>query len=158
EAIRKELDAEPDATTRRLYDRIVSGQVEPLERTAIEVSGERNDAIRSLAVLPFANAGGDPNLEYLCEGITESLIASLSQVPKLRVMARASVFRYRVREADPRVIGRELAIRAVLLGRVAQLKDTLSIWAELVDARDGSHLWGEQYHRKLADILAIQEG
>ena len=158
EAMRKELDAEPEEATRRLYDRIVSGQLEPLARAATEPPGGRGDDIRSLAVLPFANAGADPNLEYLCEGITESIIASLSQLPKLRVMARASVFRYKVREADPQVIGRELAVRAVLLGRVAQLKDTLSIWAELVDARDGSHLWGEQYHRKLADIFAIQEG
>ena len=158
ETVRKELDAEPEETTRQLYDRIVSGQVEPLARSATESAGERGDSIHSLAVLPFANTGADPNLEYLCEGITESIITSLSQLPKLRVMARASVFRYKVREADPQVVGRELAVRAVLLGRVAQLKDTLSIWTELVDARDGSHLWGEQYHRKLADIFAIQEG
>ena len=158
EAMRKELDAEPDATTRRLYDRIVSGQVEPLARAATESSEERGDAIRSLAVLPFANASADPSLEYLSEGITETIIASLSQLPKLRVMARASVFRYKVREANPQVIGRELAVRAVLLGRMAQLKNTLSISAELVDTRDGSHLWGEQYHRKLSDIFVIQEG
>ena len=93
----------------------------------------------SLAVLPFANAGGDPNAEYLSDGITESIISSLSQIPKLRVMARSTVFRFR--GADPRQAGRDLHVGAVLTGRVLQRGDTLSIRTELVDPADGSQLW-----------------
>jgi serine/threonine-protein kinase len=114
-------------------------------------------AIDSVAVLPFVNASADPDTEYLSDGITESLINSLSQVPRIKVIARSSVFRYKGRETDPRAVGRELGVRAVLTGRVMQRGDSLSISAELIDARDNSHIWGEQYHRKLADLLAVQE-
>jgi TolB-like protein/Flp pilus assembly protein TadD len=108
-------------------------------------------------VLPFVNAAADPNTEYLSDGITESLINSLSQLPKLRVMSRGSVFRYKGRETDPQAVGRELKVQAVLTGRLVQRGESLSISAELVDARDSSHIWGQQYNRRLADILAVQE-
>jgi serine/threonine protein kinase/Flp pilus assembly protein TadD len=117
----------------------------------------RGKPIDSLAVLPFVNASADPNTEYLSEGIAESLIDRLSQLPKLRVIARTTAFRYKGRDVDPQKVGRDLGVRAVLTGRVAQRGDTLSIRADLVDAVEGSQLWGEQYNRKLSDIFALQE-
>jgi TolB-like protein len=110
-----------------------------------------------LAVLPFTNAGGDPNTEYLSDGITESLINNLSQLPNLTVMSRNSVFRYKGQEADAQAAGRDLKVQAVLTGRMVQRGDTLSISAEFVDVRDNSHIWGERYDRRLSDILAVQE-
>src|SRR5207249_8693864 len=103
------------------------------------------------------NATADLNTEYLSDGITESLINKLSQLPNMKVMSRSSVCRYKGREIDAQTIGRELSVRAVLTGRVVQRDDQLSISIELVDARDNSHIWGEQYNRKLSDILVIQE-
>jgi serine/threonine protein kinase len=114
-------------------------------------------AIDSIAVLPFINASADPNTEYLSDGITESLINSLSQLPKLRVVPRSTMFRYKGREVDPQIVGRELGVRAVLTGKLVQRGDTLSIQTELVDVAEESQLWGAQYNRKLADILAVQE-
>ena len=113
-------------------------------------------SIDSLAVLPFVNVGGSPDTEYLSDGITDSLMNSLSELPKLKVMSHSAVFRYKGKEADPRTVGHELSVRAVLQGRVTQRGDNLSISAELVDVEDNSHLWGEQYHRKLADALTVQ--
>jgi len=114
-------------------------------------------AIDSLAVLPFVNVGGDPNTEYLSDGITESLIDSLSQVPNLKVMSRSAVFRYKGKDADARSAGREMGVRAVLTGRITQRGDTLVVSTELVNVDDNSALWGEQYNRKLSDALAVQQ-
>jgi TolB-like protein/Tfp pilus assembly protein PilF len=111
----------------------------------------------SIAVLPFFNATGNPDMEYLSDGITESLINALSQVPRLDVMSRNSVFRYKGHETDAQAAGQALKVRAVLTGRVVQRGDGLSISAELIEVRNNHHLWGEQYNRKLADILAVQE-
>ena len=119
--------------------------------------GRPRKVIDSLGILPLINAGDDPDTEYLSDGITESIINSLSQLPKLRVMARSTVFRYKDKEVDPQIIGQQLGVRAVLTGRVVQRGDLLIIKAELVDAEDGSHLWGEQFNRKLSDIFAIEE-
>lgn len=113
--------------------------------------------IDSLAVLPLVNAGNDPNAEYLSDGITESIINTLSQLPQLKVLARSTVFRYKGREVDAQEVGAELNVRAVLMGRVLQLGDNLVIKAELVDVAEGTHLWGEQYRRKPADIFEVQE-
>ena len=113
--------------------------------------------INSLAVLPFVNATADPNTEYLSDGITESLINNLSRLPHIKIMSRSSVVRYKGKETDVQTIGRELGVKAVLMGRVIQRGDELSISIELVDARDNSHIWGEQYNRKLSDTLAVQE-
>jgi eukaryotic-like serine/threonine-protein kinase len=114
-------------------------------------------AINTLAVLPLANASADPNMEYLSDGITESIINTLSQLPKLRVMARSVVFRYKGQDVDPLRTGRELGVCAVLTGRVLHLGDQLIVRAELVDVGDGSQLWGEHYNRKFADIFEVQE-
>jgi serine/threonine protein kinase/tetratricopeptide (TPR) repeat protein len=114
-------------------------------------------AIDSLAVLPFINASADADAEYLSDGITESIINNLSQLSRLRVMARSTVFRYKGREFDPQEVGQELGVRAVLLGRVVQLGQRLSIRAELVDVADGAQLWGELYQCQMADIFDVQE-
>jgi len=114
-------------------------------------------AIDSIAVLPFANAGKDPEMEYLSDGITESLINSLSQLPHLRVMSRHSVFHYKGKEVDAREAGAALGVKAILTGRVMERGDALSISAELVDVRDNSHLWGGQYGGRTSDILSVQE-
>jgi eukaryotic-like serine/threonine-protein kinase len=115
------------------------------------------ETIDSLAVLPFVNAGADPNTEFLSDGITESIIYSLSRLPNLKVMSRSSVMRYKGAEKDPQVLGRELGVRAIMTGRVIQRGDGLSISAELVDSRDNRLLWGQQYNRRLSDILLVQE-
>ncbi|MDT4898267.1 MAG: eukaryotic-like serine/threonine-protein kinase [Acidobacteriota bacterium] len=114
-------------------------------------------AIDSVAVLPFVNVGGDASMEYLSDGLTESLINSLSQLPNLKIIARSSVFRYKGKEVDPQVVGRELGVRAVLTGRVVQLGDSLSIQTELVDVATQTRLWGENYTRKVSDIISLQD-
>jgi serine/threonine protein kinase/Tfp pilus assembly protein PilF len=113
--------------------------------------------IDSLAVLPFDNASRDPEHEYLSDGITASLINILATVPKLRVMAQSTVFRFKGRAIDPQAIGRDLNVRAVLTGRVMQSGGSLRIGAELVDVATGSRLWGAHYDRKSGDIFAIQD-
>jgi serine/threonine protein kinase/tetratricopeptide (TPR) repeat protein len=110
-----------------------------------------------LAVLPFVNGSADPNAEYLSDGITESLINSLSRLPNLKVMSRDSAFRYKGKDTDAQIVARELGVRTVLKGRVTQLGGNLAISAELIDATDSSHIWGQQYSRKPADIFALQE-
>jgi eukaryotic-like serine/threonine-protein kinase len=113
--------------------------------------------IDSLAVLPFVNENADPDAEYLADGIPESIINSLSQLPHLKVMSRNSVFRLKGRETDAQQVGQQLGVRAVLTGRVAQRGETLAISIELVDARDNSQIWGQHYNRRLADVFAVQE-
>jgi eukaryotic-like serine/threonine-protein kinase len=113
--------------------------------------------IDSLAVLPFRNVSGDPEHEYLSDGITASLINSLATVPKLRVMAQSTVFRYKGREVDPQTIGRELNVRAVLTGGMVQSGGSLRIGTELVDVATGTRLWGAQYDRKPGDIFSVQD-
>ena len=129
-------------------------------------SSAQTDALRpqrvskivdSLAVLPFENASGDPEHEYLSDGITGSLINILATVPKLRVMAQSTVLRYKGQKLDPQAIGRELRVRAVLTGRIMQSGGSLRIGAELVDVATGSQLWGAQYNRKPGDIFAVQD-
>ena len=117
----------------------------------------RGQAIDSLAVLPFVNASADPNTEYLSDGITESIINSLSPLPNLKVMSHSSVSRFKGQKVDAQEAGRRLNVQAVLTGRVAQRGANLSISAELVKVRDNTQIWGEHYDRKLADILAVQE-
>jgi TolB-like protein/Flp pilus assembly protein TadD len=113
--------------------------------------------IDSLAVLPLANASTDQQMEYLSDGITESIINSLSQLPKLRVVPRSTVFRYKGSGADPQEVGRALGVRAVLTGRVLQVGDLLVVKTELIDVAQESQLWGEEYRRGPGDIFAIQE-
>src|SRR5450755_1720277 len=115
------------------------------------------DQITSVAVMPFVNASNDPNSEYLSDGITESLINNLSQLPNLTVMARSSVFRYKGRDVDPQTVAKELKVQALVTGRVVQHGDQLIISSELIDARTSRNLWGDQYDRKLSDALAVQQ-
>ena len=113
--------------------------------------------IDSLAILPFANQSGDPDLEYLSDGVTEALINNLSRLTKLRVMARSTVFRYQGRDVqDAQQVGFELGVRAVLNGRLLKRGDNLIVRLEMVDTNDGSHLWGEQYTRELSDMLTLE--
>ncbi|HSD85627.1 MAG TPA: hypothetical protein VLG46_17325, partial [Anaerolineae bacterium] len=113
-------------------------------------------SIDSIAIIPFTNVGADPDTEYLSDGIAESLISNLSQLPNLKVMSRSSAFRYKGRDIDPQEVGRELKVQAVLTGQLVQRGDALAISLELVDSRDSRQLWGEQYKRKLSDVLAVQ--
>jgi TolB-like protein/Tfp pilus assembly protein PilF len=113
-------------------------------------------AVESIAVIPFVNENKDSNIEWVSDGLTESIINSLTQLPNLKVIARSSVFRYKGKETDPIVVGKELGVRAVLTGRVQQRGDTMFISAELVDVRDDKQLWGDQYERKLSDMLSVQ--
>ena len=124
---------------------------------AISYLTRTGQPIDSVAILPFVNANADPNIEYLSDGIPESIINSLSQLPNIKVMSRNSVFRFKGREVDAQEVGQKLGVRAVLTGRVAQRGDALAISIELVDARDNSQLWGQQYNRRLADVFALQE-
>jgi TolB-like protein/Tfp pilus assembly protein PilF len=114
-------------------------------------------AIRSVAVLPFENVEGDPETEYLGDGIADSIINSLSRLASVRVMARSTVSRYKAKDLDPRAVGRKLNVQAILLGRVTQRGDSLVIGAELVEVQHGWQLWGEQYNRPITDIFAIEE-
>src|SRR5215467_2241012 len=114
-------------------------------------------SIDSLAVLPFVNASGDPNTEYLSDGIAESLINDLTQLRGLRVTARSTAFRYKGKDAELQKIGQDLGVNAVVTGRVLQRGDTLIVQTELVETQKGSQIWGQQYNRKLSDFLALQE-
>ncbi|HEX6125672.1 MAG TPA: tetratricopeptide repeat protein [Pyrinomonadaceae bacterium] len=112
--------------------------------------------IESIAVLPFVNAAGNPDLEYLSDGITESLINSLSQIPTLSVKARSSVFTYKGKEVTPQQVSKDLSVQAVLNGRVMQRGDQVVLNVELVDASTGNQVWGEQYTRKTTDLIELQ--
>ena len=112
--------------------------------------------IDSLAVLPFVNATADASQEYLGDGLTESLISTLSQVPDLKVMARSTVFRFKGKDDDPQKIGQQLQVRAVLIGRITQHGDEMGVQTDLVSTSDGSELWGSHYERKAADITQLQ--
>jgi len=118
---------------------------------------QRVKAYRFLAVLPFANASADGEMEYLSDGITESIINSLSQLPQLRVMSRNAVFRYKGREVDAQRIGRELGVDAVLVGRVHLVDNRLLISTELVDVANGWQLWGDNYDRGSKAIFDVQD-
>jgi len=119
--------------------------------------GSTHTRINSVAVLPFANANGDPNTEYLSDGITEGIIDRLSGLPNVKVISRTSAFRYKKREIEPQKVAKELGVEALVTGRVMQRGDELSISAELVDANEDKQLWGEQYSRKLADVASVQQ-
>jgi eukaryotic-like serine/threonine-protein kinase len=112
--------------------------------------------VTSIAVLPFVNATADPHNEYLSDGLTESLIGTLSQLPNLKVMARSTVFRFKGNQQDPQQIGKSLDVGAVLMGRVTQHGDTLGVQADLVNTADGTEIWGSHYDRKLADVTQVQ--
>ena len=114
-------------------------------------------AIDSIAVMPITTNDTDINAQVIGDGITASLVESLSQVPNLKVMSRSSVMRYRGKEIDPKVVGRELNVKAVLIGTLVQRGDNIDLSAELVNASDDTHLWGKEYSRGVSDILLLQQ-
>jgi eukaryotic-like serine/threonine-protein kinase len=132
---------------------------------ALELGGLRrklrgasgNRPIQSIAVLPFANASGDPKLEYLGDGIASTVAASLSQLKGLRVMASDSVYAYKGRHMDPRQIGRELNVSSLLEGRVAKVGDTLEVNTNLVDTSDDAELWGSHYRQKMSNVFSLED-
>jgi serine/threonine-protein kinase len=115
------------------------------------------ETIDSVAVLPFVNVSADPNTEYLSDGISDSVINSLSQLRTLKVASLNSVLPYKGKQADSQAVGKALNVRAVLMGRLMKQGDSLLISVELVDVRDNRRLWGGQYNRKLSDILVVQD-
>jgi TolB-like protein/Flp pilus assembly protein TadD len=138
----------------------VGGRIATSSSLTVPLQRRRSPSRRtidSLAVLPLVNASDDAEMEYFSDGITESIINNLSQLPKLRVVPRSTVFRYKGREVDPQAVGRELNVRAVLTGRVFQHGESLVIKTELIDVEQDSQLWGEQYRRKLKDIFELEE-
>ena len=112
--------------------------------------------IDSLAILPFVNDTNEASNEYLSDGLTESLIGTLSQLPDLKVMARSTVFKFKGKEDDPQKIGQTLQVNAILTGRVTQHGDHVAIQTDLVNAADGSELWGAHYDRALAEVTQVQ--
>lgn len=113
--------------------------------------------IESIAVLPFKNESGDPNIEYLSDGVSESLINSLSQLPQLKVIARNSSFQYKGKDVNPEDVSRALGVHAIVLGHVIQRDENLMVSVELMDARDKTQVWGERYSRRATDVQAMQE-
>ena len=163
EAAASPADAEatrpPGGSYRR---RLVTGAIGILLMTAIGVGaywfyGERSvKQIDSIAVMPFVNESGNPEVEYLSDGMAETLINNLSLLPRLTVKARSTVFSYKGKSISPRQIGSELAVQAVLNGRVAQRGDNLTLSLELVDVASGDLVWGEKYDRRFDDLAALQ--
>jgi serine/threonine-protein kinase len=135
----------------------VPAPLPPTARYPRKPPRRRRDAGLSLAVLPLVNTNVDPEAEYLRDGITESVISLMAQLPGLRVMARNTVFRYKGREVDAQEVGRALKVRAVLTGQLFQRGNRLRIKVELVNVKDGSRLWGEQYDREITEIVAVEK-
>jgi serine/threonine-protein kinase len=125
--------------------------------TAIRFHLAPGQNIDSIAVLPFANVGGNPDNEYLSDGITESVIGSLSRLSRLRVIAFASVDRYKGRPVDPQQVVRDLGVSAILTGRVTERSDGLSISAELIKASDNSRMWGDEYDATIGGLSSVQD-
>lgn len=117
----------------------------------------QEEALNSLAVLPLVNLHNQQRLNYLCDGISESLITSLSQIANLKVMARSTVFRYKGGSVDPRKIGENLGVKAVLTGKVSQVANTLIFDVEMMDVRDGVCLWSARYKRQVSNLFTLQE-
>ena len=117
-------------------------------------SGEQ---ITSIAVLPFENGSGDPNLDYLSDGLSETLIDKLSELPQLKVIARNSSFRYRGSDLDLQDVANKLGVRAIVTGKVARVGDNINVRVEMVDATENRQLWSEQYNRNAADLLSVQQ-
>jgi serine/threonine protein kinase len=113
--------------------------------------------IESIAVIPFATAGGNADTDFLSDGLTESLIASLTHVPDLKVKSRNSVFRYKGKDVDVQKVGKELTVDALLTGRVVQRGDTIQVSADLTNVQDNTEIWGGQYERKASDVISLQQ-
>jgi eukaryotic-like serine/threonine-protein kinase len=132
---------------------VIAGSIYFMRARSADHSSQK---INSIAVLPFANATADPNNEYLSDGLTDSLIGTLSRLRDLKVMARSTVFKFKGSQQDPREIGQKLQVDAVLIGHITQHGDQMSVQADLVDVGDGSELWGSHYERNAADVTQVQ--
>ena len=135
----------------RIYD-VVSGEEEAEPKRPEAATG-----LRAIAVLPFQNMSADPENEYFSDGMTEEIITRLSKIRELKVASRSTVFRYKGKGVDPRDVGRELGVGAILEGSVRKLGNRLRITAQLINATDGFHLWSEGYDRNLDDLFKIQD-
>ena len=156
-AIRKLRQALRDSRESPAFVETISGKGYRFIASVNPVLPERHqEAIESVAVLPFANDCADPDAEYLSDGITETLINNLSQIWNLRVVARSTVFRYKGKTTDPQKAGSELNVRAVVSGRLLQRGSTLIVRAELMDVATGAQLWGGQYNRQAEDVFLLQ--
>ena len=161
EAATKILDrhSAPSASQR---NSIIAGAVGMLLITALGIGGylyygrDSSRQIESIAVMPFVNDSGNPDIDYLSDGITESLINSLSQIPALSVKASSSVFSYKGKEVSPQQVARDLAVQALLSGRLAQRGDQVFVNVELVDAMTGNRVWGDRYVRSPADLIQLE--
>jgi serine/threonine protein kinase/Tfp pilus assembly protein PilF len=156
-AVKKNTESILTSTTSHLFSTGKRRAHSSRSQTGVLRRERASKIIDSLAVLPFENASHDPENEYLSDGIAGSLINILATVPKLRVIAQSTVFRYKGRRVDPQAVGRELNVRAVLTGRIMQSGGSLRIGTELVDVASGSQLWGAQYDRKPGEIFAVQD-
>ncbi len=136
---------------------LATGGLALIAMTGFHFLADKSEAIDSVAVLPFVNVNANPDVEYLADGITENIINSLSSIPRLKVVPRSTVFRYKGNQVDPQEVGAKLGVGAVLAGRVVQHGENLNIQVDLVDIGKRSQIWGEQYNRKLSDILVLQE-
>jgi serine/threonine-protein kinase len=169
--ILKALEKEPQARYQRASDiladlRILQREIESLLASSGSISvpdfrqkgrSRGSGGAPRIAVLPFQNLSHDPETEYLSEGITESLIDHLAQTPNLRVLSRASVYRYKDKAIDPHIVGRELHVGSLLVGTIMARGDGLTISVELIDVGDSSRKWGETYTVKLSEILGVQD-
>jgi TolB-like protein/Tfp pilus assembly protein PilF len=157
-AIRKLRQALRDSRESPAFVETISGKgyrfIAPVKGV---LPGRHQQAIESVAVLPFASDSADPDVEYLSDGITETLINNLSQIWDLRVMARSTVFRHKGKDIDPQKAGNDLHVRAVVSGRLLQRGGTLIVRAELMDVATGAQLWGGQYSRKAEDVFALHD-
>ena len=150
-------DARPSAKRTRLVAYGVLGLLAVLILAGAVFFLSSSPAINSVAILPFVNDSKDPNAEYLSDGLTESIINSLSQLPNLKVMSRNAAFRFKGSNKDPVEAGRSLNVGAVLTGRLVKLDDSVIIKTELIKVEDGSQLWGAEYKSTLADIFSVQD-
>lgn len=151
-------------TLPRLGYRFIANVIsEPWQKTAsrprvtADLHKPNRDKVHSLAILPFYNQSSDSNAEYLSDALTESIINNLSHLQDLRIIGHNSVFRYRGKELDGKMVGKELRVKSVVTGTILQLGEKLIVRAEMIDVQTGWHIWGEQYHRKLSDVLKVQQ-
>jgi DNA-binding SARP family transcriptional activator len=156
-ALANELDTTPDADTLALREALISGRWKPPEPPSATPTAASSRSVDSLAVLRFDAEADDPDLEYLGESLSEGLITRVAQLPGLRVMARSTVARYDPRSVEPQATGRELGVRALVMGRLQRRNKSICVAVELINVDDGALVWGAQYNRVQHDLLQIQE-